>query len=161
MEKPKILHQYKRTIDIENVKTYGLSEGTARHQFGSMCGTGCVFDKENEREEHCIDCSHQIAERDLDVLAKYKTNITTAAEEKCFPAALLAAFISRQTMAGAEIETEGRDYDAGPPESIGAPGTGGWLYCHNSHYMCYGLMHMPESEFILYSSSLLIFKLKV
>ena len=53
-------------------------------------------------------------------------------------------------MAGAEIETNGREYDG---SIIGAPGTGGWLYCHNSHEMCYGLMHMPESELISYKSS--------
>ena len=37
----KILYQFFRTIDIENVKTYGLSEGTAIKQFGGMCGMGC------------------------------------------------------------------------------------------------------------------------
>ena len=104
---------------------------------------GCASQTETDRGENCIACSKQIAARDLDVLAKYKTNITTAAEEKCFPAALLAAFISRATMASVEIETKGVEYQ----------GTQGWLYCHHSHKMCYGLMRLPESEFFLYKPS--------
>ena len=112
-------------------------------QNGGMCGMGCVFYNERERDASCIDCSHQVAKRHLDDLAKYKANITVAAEEKCFPAALLAAFISRQTKAGIELEE-------GP---IPSDKTHGWLQCHNIHGHCYGLMHLPESELIRQTAS--------
>jgi len=44
------------------------------------------------------------------------TRPTTAADEKCFPAPLLAAFILRQVQGGAELD-----------------GTDGWKDCHNSN----------------------------
>lgn len=125
--------------------------------FENICGGDCENERERDRGAQCIDCSHLIAQRDLDVLAKYKTNITTAAEEKCFPAPLLAAFISRQTMAGAEIEANGREWDGIDKNLQDSPG--GWLYCHNSHKYCYGLMHMPDSELILCLKSMIHHKL--
>ena len=100
---------------------------------------GCAFYTESDREENCIDCSKQISKRDLDLLDKYKANITTAAHERCFPSALLAAFISKQTKAGAELEN-GFEYE----------GTEGWLHCHYAHKKCFGLMRLPESEYTHY-----------
>ena len=119
----------KRTIDFGKTKTFGLSEGTAIKQFGGICGIGCGFLNETDRGQNCIDCSHQIAKRDLGVMDKYKANITLAANEKCFPAPLLAAFISRQTQGGAELD-----------------GTDGWIDCHNSNQRCFGLMHTPQCK---------------
>ena len=100
-----------------------------------MCGLGCAVSNERDRDEYCVDCSYQIASRDLDALAKYKQNITIASEAKCFPASLLAAFISRQTMAGAELD-----------------GTNGWINCHNTdnQFMCFGLMHTNQSKIYVY-----------
>ena len=94
---------------------------------------GCAYYTESDREENCIDCSKQISKRDLDLLDKYKANITTAAHDRCFPPALLAAFISKQTKAGVELEN-GFEYE----------GTEGWLHCHYSHKKCFCLMRLPE-----------------
>ena len=109
-----------------------------------MCGMDCE-QEETKRESHCIDCSREQASRDLSALAKFKQNITIASNEKCFPSALLAAFISRQTRAGVELE-----------------GTDGWIYRHGydekicigsneevAKCVCYGLMHTPKGRFIL------------
>ena len=115
-----------RTINFKFAETFGLSQETAINQFGGICGTGCGI-TETDRAYNCIDCSHQIAKRDLDVIDKYKANITVASNEKCFPAPLLAAFISRQTQGGAELD-----------------GTDGWIDRHNSNRRCFGLMHTPE-----------------
>ena len=139
-------HLY-RTIDIANVKTYGLSTKTAEQN--GMWGLDCAENPETDREASCIDASHQLANRTLNDLAKYKQNITIAADEKCFPAALLAAFVSRQTRAGYELE-----------------GTDGWIYCHGydeqscrgsdtevAKCRCFGLMHTPKGNLnLIYSN---------
>ena len=91
---------------------------------------GCETHPETARPPNCVKCSKAIAEIDLKAMAKYKNNITEAASEDCFPPALLAAFISRETRGGAELI-----------------GTNGWITCHNDHYhKCYGLMHLPEGN---------------
>ena len=126
--KSKIFHQ-KRTQDIKNFKTFGLHEETAISQFSGMCGTGCRASNETERDQSCIDCSHQIAKRDLVAMDTYKANITIAADDKCFPASLLAAFISRQTQGGVELD-----------------GSDGWIKCHGSDKECFGLMHTPKCK---------------
>ena len=110
--------------------SYGLSEGTALNQFGGICGMGCAYSKEKQRGPECRECSQTIAEIYLDDINKYKNNIITAAKEKCFDAALLAAFISRQTRGGSELN-----------------GSDGWKPCHNSQQQCFGIMHMPECKF--------------
>ena len=59
-----------------------------------------------------------------------KDNIIAAANDKCFDAAILAAFISRQTRGGSELD-----------------GTDGWIPCHNDAYQkCFGIMHMSQSK---------------
>ena len=68
---------------------------------------------------------------------KYKKNITEVAQEKCFPAAIIAAFISRETRGGVE--------------NLGADG---WWQCQNEHFYnghfieCFGIMHLPEGKYL-------------
>ena len=143
-------HLY-RTIDIKKVTTYGLSTDTAEYNDG-ICGLGCVRNPETKRDDSCIECSHLLANRTLVDLEKYKKNITIAANEKCFPASLLAAFISRQTKAGYELE-----------------GTDGWIHCHGydeqscrgsdeqvAKCTCFGLMHTPKGELHLFHSTMIV-----
>ena len=60
-----------------------------------------------------------------------KDNIIAAANDKCFDAAILAAFISRQTRGGSDLD-----------------GTDGWIPCHNDPYQkCFGIMHMSQGKF--------------
>ena len=99
------------------------------------CGMGCLAFPENKRDIKCIQCSQAIAQSDLSAVNQYKSNIIEASREKCFDAALLAAFISRQTRGGVELD-----------------GTDGWIDCHNNpSQRCYGIMHMPECKFIVYT----------
>ena len=96
---------------------------------------GCETHPETARPPTCVKCSKAIAEIDLKAMAKYKKNITEAANEECFPSAILAAFISRETRGGVELD-----------------GTNGWMTCRNGHYRddhlmeCYGIMHLPEGN---------------
>ena len=79
------------------------------------------------------ECSMSIAEQYLNDLNEYKNNIITAAKDNCFDAALLAAFISRQTRGGYDLY-----------------GTDGWIPCHNDpYYKCFGIMHIPECKSFL------------
>lgn len=101
------------------------------NQGNGMCGMGCFGYPESMRDSECVECSKSIAEQYLDDLNEYKNNIIAAAKDKCFDAALLAAFISRQTRGGYELY-----------------GTDGWIPCHNDPFWkCYGIMHIPECKF--------------
>ena len=101
------------------------------NQGNGECGMECVEFPENLRGSECVECSKSIAEQDLEEVNKYKENIITAADETCFDAAILAAFISRQTRGGSELE-----------------GTDGWIPCHNNpDQQCFGIMHMAECKF--------------
>ena len=87
---------------------------------------------ETARPEHCIKCSWAIAAIDLPEVDKYKESIIKAANERCFPAAIIAAFISRETRGGVKYLNDD-----------------GWWQCnnhfHNARYLeCYGIMHLPE-----------------
>jgi len=100
------------------------------NQNGGMCGMGCQAYPEGIRGSECFECSKSIAEQDLEEVNKYKDNIIAAANDKCFDGAILAAFISRQTRGGSELD-----------------GTDGWIPCHNDPFLkCYGIMHMSESK---------------
>lgn len=99
-------------------------------QIAGMCGMGCSGMDEKARGTECAECSKTIAEQDLDNINQYKDNIIAAANDKCFDAAILAGFISRQTRGGAELD-----------------GTDGWIPCHNDPFRkCFGIMHMSDSK---------------
>ena len=101
------------------------------NQGNGECGMECVEFPENLRGSECVECSKSIAEQDLEEVNKYKENIITAANETCFDPAILAAFVSRQTRGGSELE-----------------GTDGWIPCHNNpDQQCFGIMHMAECKF--------------
>lgn len=120
----------KRTIDARTVQSFGLSQVTALNQNAGMCGMTCTAFPEDVRGSECFECSKSIAEQDLDEVNKYKDNIIAAANDKCFDAAILAAFISRQTRGGIELD-----------------GTDGWIPCHSDPSLkCFGIMHMDESK---------------
>ena len=120
----------KRTIDVKTVHSFGLSQETANNQIAGMCGMGCYPYPETIRGTDCVECSKLIAEQDLDEVNKYKDNIIAAANDKCFDAAILAAFISRQTRGGTDLD-----------------GTDGWIPCHKDPYLkCFGIMHMSERK---------------
>ena len=117
------------TIDVTK-SSFGLSQSTAMSQGNGECGMECEEFPENLRGSECVECSKFIAEQDLEEMEKYKQNILTAANDKCFDPALLAAFVSRQTRAGSELE-----------------GTDGWIPCHNDpDQQCFGIMHMAECK---------------
>ena len=100
-------------------------------QNAGMCGMTCPYYPEGIRGTECFECSKSIAEQDLQEVNKYKDNIIAAANDKCFDAAILAAFISRQTRGGSDLD-----------------GTDGWIPCKNDQFQrCFGIMHMSEREF--------------
>ena len=96
---------------------------------------GCDASPETARPPNCVQCSKAIAKIDLNAVNKYWRNITEVANEKCFPAAIIAAIISRETRGG----NEHLDED-------------GWTQCQNAHYYfdhyqrCYGIMHLPDGN---------------
>ena len=101
-------------------------------QGNGECGMECVETPENQRGPECVECSKSIAENDLEAVNNYKQNIITAANDSCFDPTILAAFISRQTRGGSELE-----------------GTDGWIPCHNNpDKQCFGIMHIPECKFM-------------
>ena len=134
-----------RIPDIVN-ETYGLSHQTAmEHHPQEDCGMNCETHPETARTLDCIKCSWYKASIDLPHIDKYKSNITQVAEEKCFPASIIAAFISRETRGGIEhLE----DFEGVP----------GWGVCQNVHYKvdvgrnerCYGIMHLPEGYYLMF-----------
>ena len=126
-----IFELFKRTIDVRTVHSFGLSQQTALDQNAGMCGMSCLAMPETARGADCAECSKSIAEQDLEEVNKYKDNIIAAANDKCFDAAILAAFISRQTRGGTELD-----------------GTDGWIPCHGNdpNIKCFGIMHMDESK---------------
>ena len=118
-------------------ETFGLSHHTAfNHNPADTFCTDCVTHPETARPSSCIKCSHALAEIDLPAVNKYKKNITEVAQEKCFPAAIIAAIISRETRGGVE--------------NLGADG---WWRCQNEHFYnghfieCFGIMHLPEGYY--------------
>ena len=118
------------TIDVTE-NTFGLSQSTAMSQGGGTCGMSCRTYPEASRGSECVECSKSIAQKDLQEVNKYKSNIIAAAKDRCFDPAILAAFISRQTRGGSELY-----------------GTNGWIPCHNdSYFRCFGIMHMPDCKF--------------
>jgi len=128
-----------RTPNLLN-ETYGLSRETAyEHHPREYCGTGCETNPESKRDHECIKCSWLKASNDLPALEKYKKNITQVANERCFPASIIAAFISRETRGGVEHLDETWN------------GVTGWSRCQNAHYYfdhyqrCYGIMHLPDA----------------
>ena len=130
-----------RTPDILN-ETYGLSQLTAmEHHPEENCGMGCETHPETARTPDCIKCSWYKAAIDLPAIEKFKYNITQVADERCFPASIIAAFISRETRGGLEHLDE---------TWKGVPG---WGVCQNLHYYfdhnqrCYGIMHLPEGYY--------------
>jgi len=121
-----------RIIDLRtpNYISYGVSDATVNSWNSEhptlACGGKCVGYPEYDRDIKCAECSEKIAEADLEAMKVFKQNITEAANAKCFNAALLAGFISRQTQGGKLLE-----------------GTNGWIPCTNSaNGQCYGIMHM-------------------
>ena len=116
-----------RTFDswIETSSLFGLSSATANFQ-AVTCGTTCSVRDEKTRSDECVQCSQQIAASHVSILEKYRDNIIAAANAKCFSADLLAAFISRVTNGGRDLE-----------------GTNGWIPCHNNpSTQCFGIMNM-------------------
>lgn len=127
-----------RIIQLET--TSNLSFGRCRSLCGSNddkypklnCEGTCPGYPEQDRAQKCVECSNQIAASHLQDMEVFKQNITDAATAKCFNAALLAGFISRQTEAGKLLQ-----------------GTNGWIPCDNSaNGICYGIMHMNNISMI-------------
>ena len=119
-----------RIIDFSSSEpfSYGLSSTTALNYPELGCGETCPEYPENSRSFECVECSSQIAAADLEALEMFKYNITEAAKAKCFNAALLAGFISRQTRGGKLLD-----------------GTNGWIPCNNkANGNCFGIMHMND-----------------
>ena len=126
-----------RTLNIFD-ETFGLSHHTAfEHNPADSDCTGCVTYPETDRPSHCIECSQALAAIHLPAVNKYWYNITEVAQEKCFPAAIIAAIISRETSGGVE--------------NLGADG---WWRCQNDHFYnghfieCFGIMHLPEGKYL-------------
>ena len=100
-------------------------------QSNGECGMECIENPETLRGPDCVECSKSIAQQDLETMDQYKQNIITAANDTCFDPAILAAFISRQTRGGSELD-----------------GTDGWIPCNNNpNQQCFGIMHIPECKF--------------
>ena len=121
-----------RIIDLRtpNYISYGVSDSTADlwnvENPSLNCGGNCVSLPEHTRDIQCAECSEKIAAVDLEAMEVFKENITEAAYAKCFNAALLAGFISRQTQGGTLLQ-----------------GTNGWIPCTNSaNGDGFGIMHM-------------------
>ena len=130
------LHWYKNFWRINNIFdwTNGLSHLTAtENNLYEFCGIGCVTYPETARSENFIECSWTIAAIDLPEVDKYKESIIKAANERCFPAAIIAAFISRETRGGVKYLRDD-----------------GWWQCHNNHFYndrflhFFGITHLPE-----------------
>ena len=118
-------------IDVTK-DSFSLSQKTAMDQSNGECGMDCIEHPETLRGPECVECSKFIAEQDIENMNQYKQNIITAANDTCFDSAILAAFISRQTRAGSELE-----------------GTDGWIPCNNNpDQQCFGIMHIPECKFL-------------
>ena len=131
-----------RIIDLET--TNHLSFGRCRALCGSNydeypklnCEGNCPGHPEYDRDQNCVECSNQIAVSHLQDMEVFKQNITEAATAKCFNAALLAGFISRQTQAGKLLQS-----------------TNGWIPCDNSaNGNCYGIMHMNNMSMNIISA---------
>ena len=92
-----------RIINLEtsDFLSYGVSDKTAEflndEKPGLDCEGNCPGYPEEQRDVDCAVCSERVAALDLEAMDIYKKNITEAANAKCFNAALLAGFISRQT----------------------------------------------------------------
>ena len=127
-----LVKQPYRIVDLRtpNYISYGVSDATANSwnaEHPSLkCGGNCVDFPEYDRDIKCAECSEIIAAADLEAMEIFKQNITEAANAKCFNAALLAGFISRQTQGGKLLQ-----------------GTNGWVPCTNpANGDCFGIMHM-------------------
>ena len=121
-----------RIIDLgaSDYLSPGVSDATAdfwNAEYPNLeCSGYCPDYPENGRGVQCAECSERIAALDLEAMEVFRQNITEAANEKCFNAALLAGFISRQTQGGKLLQ-----------------GTDGWIPCDNDdNGNCYGIMHM-------------------
>lgn len=119
-----------RAIEFNRPRlTLGLSWETALNSNLSSCKatTVCSNEKEIERKPVCSQCSMQLAEIDLEAMEMYRENITTAATNKCFNAALLAGLISQQSRGGALLDQNGT------------------MPCSNrADGLCYGIMGMKN-----------------
>ena len=121
-----------RIIDLEtsDYLSHGVSDKTAEfwneQNPGLECEGNCPGYPENDRDIECAVCSDRLAALDLEAMDIYKKNITEAANAKCFNAALLAGFISRQTQGGKLLEE-----------------FNGWIPCSKAENgECFGIMHM-------------------
>ena len=121
-----------RIIDLKtpDYLSPGVTDETANLWNAEYPDLGCVGNcpsyPETQRDIQCAECSERIASLDLEAMEVFRQNITEAANAKCFNAALLAGFISRQTQGGKLLE-----------------GSDGWIPCDNSaNGNCYGIMHM-------------------
>ena len=117
-------------LDTGNNIAYGRCRtlcGANQEEFPKLnCEGNCPGYPEGDRDENCVECSTKIAAGHVEHMEVFKQNITEAATAKCFNAALLAGFISRQTQGGRILE-----------------GTDGWIPCGNrANGNCYGIMHM-------------------
>ena len=119
-----------RAIEFNRPRlTFGLSWETALKSNLSSCeaATVCSNEKEMERKPVCSQCSIELAEIDLEAMEIYRENITTAATNKCFNAALLAGLISQQSRGGALLDQNGT------------------MPCSNTaDGLCYGIMGMKN-----------------
>ena len=127
-------------------ETFGLSDFTAmEHHPKEDCSKifsnmSCPNHPETARAPDCMKCSWLKAALDLPHINEFKTNIIQVADEKCFPASIIAAFISRETRGG--VEHLDRSWKGVP----------GWGLCQNVRYrledgreeLCYGIMHLRE-----------------
>ena len=120
-----------RIIDLKSSEyvSKGVSDKTINEYRELECLKNCPEHPETNRTIHCARCSQRIAALHLQDMEIFRHNITEAANAKCFNAALLAGFISRQTQAGTRLH-----------------GTNGSIPCDNSaNENCFGIMHMKQN----------------
>ena len=136
-----------RIINLEtsDFLSYGVSDQTAEFwndkKPGLNCEGKCPGLPEEQRDVECAACSERVAALDLEAMDIYKQNISEAANAKCFNAALLAGFISRQTQGGKLLE-----------------GSSGWIPCTNEpNRQCFGIMHMNNISMDHYYKYLILY----
>ena len=132
----RIIQPY-RIIDLETTEelSYGVSDATAAKYLQVQINGNCPgFPEQNRDQKECAEYSQQIAALDLEAMGTFKQNITEAANAKCFNAALLAGFISRQTQGGKKLKDH----------------SNGWIPCDNpGNGNCYGIMHMNNNSMLV------------
>ena len=88
--------------------------------------------KTDKGSNECIDCSHQIARTHIPVLDGMKDNIRNAAKTFGVDEYIIAAFISKMTNAGLDLDDKGY-----MPCASNIPST----------TKCFGVMRVPEDRF--------------